>query len=429
MSVTVFDIANGVQGYYIKNNRFNTTLISYNFYIPLNAENMAKNALLPYLLTSCSKEYPDYINLNLRLLELYGADLFCSATKCGDCFHIKMGISVINNNLSFDSSLPVNEAAELLSGLIFNPAVENGGFKPFDTEREKRKTIERIEGEINNKKAFARTRLLEEMFGEDPYGKFQYGRVEEVEQINGQDLFAAFEELLKTAYIRINVIGRELPNGIFETAKTAFSKISRNNITNLSHFVKIPENETPKIVTERLNITQGKLAIGFTSKLRGSLEQSAALTLFSDIFGGGPYSKLFENVREKQSLCYYCSASSRRNKGFLVVESGVEEENAEKAYNSIMNEFSDMQNGKFSNSVIESSKKSIIDALNGYYDSATALDVWYSRDIIDLCSPERAAEIISGITKNQIVEAAKGVKPHTVYRLLPKGGTANANGQ
>ena len=152
MSVTVFDIANGVQGYYIKNNRFNTTLISYNFYIPLNAENMAKNALLPYLLTSCSKEYPDYINLNLRLLELYGADLFCSATKCGDCFHIKMGISVINNNLSFDTSLPVNEAAELLSGLIFNPALEQGSFKPFDTEREKRKTIERIEGEINNKK-------------------------------------------------------------------------------------------------------------------------------------------------------------------------------------------------------------------------------------------------------------------------------------
>ncbi len=420
MSLSVFDIAQGVQGYYIKNDRFNTTTLSYNFYLPLNSKTMAKNALLPYLLSSCSKNYPDYINLNIRLLELYGADLCCSVAKCGNYQNIKISINVINNNLSFDGTNPVNQAAELLAGLIFNPALENGGFTEFDTEREKRKTIERIQGEINNKKAFAKTRLMEEMFKDDPYGKFRYGSVEEVEQINGKNLYAAYKELLETAYIRINVIGRELPNGVFDIAKEQFANINRNPITNLSHFVSLPENETPNTVIERLNITQGKLALGFTSKEHGSVQKTAALSLFADIFGGGPYSKLFENVREKQSLCYYCSATTGRNKGFVMVQSGVEEENADKALASIMKEFADMQNGNFDQSVIDSSKKSMVDALNGYYDSATALDLWYSLDMEDVISPLEAVEFINRVTKEEIVAAAKGVKLHTVYKLLPK---------
>ena len=135
---------------------------------------MAINSLLPYLLTSCSNKYKDYIALNRRLLELYGADLSCSVSKCGDCMHVKIGINVINNEFSLDEGKPVTEAAELLSELIFSPAVSDGRFSSDDLERERLKTIERIEGEINNKRSFAKTRLLEEMFTPDPYGKFIY---------------------------------------------------------------------------------------------------------------------------------------------------------------------------------------------------------------------------------------------------------------
>lgn len=421
MSVTVFDLAKGVQGYYIKNERFNTTLLSYNFYIPLNKEDMATNSLLVYLLTSCSEKYRDYIGLNLRLLELYGADLSCSATKCGDCFHIKVAVSVINNNLSFDETCPVNEAAELITDLLFAPATENGSFYSSDIEREKRKTVERIEGEINNKRAFARTRLLEEMFGADPYGKFSFGTVEEVQKISGEELYCAWKNMLKTAFIRINVVGKELPEGIFAQAENLFKQIERKDITDISRFVKIPEAKEVKTVTQRMNITQGKLAMGFTSELHGNLSKAAPLSLFCDIFGGGPYSKLFENVREKQSLCYYCTASSRRSKGFVTVESGVEEVNADKTVESVMKELADMQNGNFSDSVIEASKKSVIDSLNSYNDNASALDIWYSRDLGDLSSPSEAAEIVRNVKKEQIVSAAKGVKLHTVYKLLPKG--------
>ncbi len=422
MSVKIFDIAQGVQGYYIENKRFNTTLLTYNFYVPLNAESMATYSLLPYLLTSCSEQFRDYIDLNIRLLELYGADLSCSATKCGDCFHIKIGISVINDELSFDETKPVSAAAELISGLLFAPAVDGKSFYDIDIDREKCKTIERIEGEINNKRAFARTRLLAEMFGEDPYGKFSYGTVEEVKSITGEELYTLWRKMLETAAVRINVVGRSLPAEVFDCAKELFSNINRHSITDTTRFIKLPECETVKDVTERFGVTQGKLAMGFTSELHGSIKDSAALTLCTDIFGGGPYSKLFENVREKQSLCYYCSASSRRSKGFITVESGIEEQNADKVIAAVINELEDIKNGSFDDITLQSSKKAIIDSLLGYYDNASALDIWYSREINDLYTPEQAADIILKVTREDVIAAAKGIKLHTVYRLLPMGG-------
>jgi predicted Zn-dependent peptidase len=383
---------------------------------------MAANSLLPYLLTSCSERFRDYIDLNVRLLELYGADLSCSATKCGDLFHIKLGISVINREFSFDGADTVKEAAELIAGLLFAPATENGSFFATDLDREKRKTIERIEGEINNKRAFARTRLMEEMFGSDPYGKFSYGTVEEVESLSGEQLYRVWQQLLSTAFVRIIVVGKELPEGVFFAAEKYFSELSRTDVTDISRFVPLAPADEVRDVTERMDVTQGKLAMGFTAELHGDLKHSAALSLFADIFGGGPYSKLFENVREKQSLCYYCSAASRRSKGFVTVDSGVEEANAEKTVQAILRELEDVKNGNFEDSLIEASKKSIIDSLHGYYDNAAALDGWYSRELGEMLSPDEAAEIVSEITREEIIAAAKGVKLHTIYRLLPEGG-------
>ena len=422
MSLKIINLTKGVDGYYIPNDRFSTTLITCNLYIPLDAETMATDSLLPYLLSSCSAEYRDYIDLNVRLLELYGADLSCSATKCGDRFHIKLGISVINDKFSYDDCSPVTEATDLLCGLLFAPSFENDAFLPFDIDREKRKTIERIEGEINNKRSFARTRLLAEMFGADPFGKFNYGSVDEVNEINSDALVRAWRKLLETAYVRICAVSSSFPEKAFEKFSSMFKGISRHDITDTEFFRELPCAETVNDITERFDVTQGKLALGFTSNLHGSLKASAALSLLSDIWGGGPYSKLFENVREKQSLCYYCSASSRRSKGFLMVESGIEEQNAQKVVDAVLRELDDIKNGSFDDSLIEASKKSVTDALAGYYDSATALDAWYTRELGEPISPEEASEIIAKVSREEIIEAAKGVKLHTIYRLLPRRG-------
>ena len=177
-----------------------------------------------------------------------------------------------------------------------------------------------------------------------------------------------------------------------------------------------------KTVTERMDLSQGKLCLGFSCDLHGDDQKSAPLAVMSDIFGGGPYSKLFSNVREKMSLCYYCSASSVKAKGLIMVDSGVEKENAETAQSEILNQLEIMKKGEFSDAEFDSSIKSITDSLNSYNDSQGLLDVWYSVKIFKdkLLSPEDTVKLICSVTRDDVVRAAKGVNLHTVYKLLPK---------
>lgn len=422
MSVKKSSISNGVDGLFIENNRFNTTFVSFNFYLPLERGNVANNALLPFVLTTCSEKYPDFSKLNYKLSKLYGAKLESSCEKTGDFQLLKVCVSVINDSYTLDGEKLLDEACELLLNLVFNPKVENGAFCEEDVNREKRKAIEHIKSEISEKRIYAKNRMLEEMYKGEQYGVPKCGTVEDVESITGETLYKAWENLLKSSYIRVQVISSVMPSGLFERIKDRFSLIERENITDCHNIIPTKEVEEPNIVTEKMDVSQGKLVMGFSSKLYGDGDSVLPLMVMTDIFGGGPYSRLFTNVREKMSLCYYCSASSVRTKGLVIVDSGVEAENFQKAYTEILNQLDIIKQDKFSDFEFESSLKSIKDSLKSYNDSQIAIDTWYSIRVFDKDSiaPEVLAEKLLAVSRKDVVEAAKGVKLNTVYRLMPQ---------
>lgn len=422
MSAKITQLSNGAEGVFIKNDRFNTTLVSYNFYMPLRAETAAHYALLPFMLTTCCDKYPDFSKLNFKLSKLYGANLSASAEKVGDFQLIKIAISVIDDRFSLDGEKLSDSAIELLNRLVFEPKVKDGAFYDEDIAREKRKAVEHIRGEISEKRIYARKRLIEEMYKGKPYGVSKCGTEEEVEKITGQSLYKAWREVLSHAFLRVNVISRSMPNGLFDVVSQKLSEIDRENITGSP--VCTPTEKAKKVntVTENLDIAQGKLVMGFSSETYGDEESTAALSVMCDIFGGGPYSRLFSNVREKMSLCYYCSASSVKAKGLIMVDSGVEKENAETAQKEILNQLEIIKKGEFTDTEFDSSIKGMTDSLNSYNDSQGLLDVWYSVKIFKdkLLSPEDSAELLCSVTRDDVVRAAKGVNLHTVYKLLPK---------
>lgn len=420
MSYKKVDLAKGAEGLFISNDRFNTTLISCNFFLPMNKDTVAQYALLPFILTSCSKKYPDFSRLNYKLNKLYGARLDASTEKYGDYQLLRMKISVINDRYNLDGESLVSQAAELLLGLIFEPNTPDNAFLESDLNREKRKAIEHIKGEISEKRIYAKNRLIEEMYRGSAYGIPKCGRVEDVEKITGENLYEAWKQMLKTAFIRVQVVGAALPTGLFDTFAQKFNDMERDNICSpkVSRFTE--EQMIPVTVTENMDITQGKLCMGFSSELAGNDDVSLPLLVMTDIFGGGPYSRLFSNVREKMSLCYYCSASSVRQKGLVTVESGVEFKNAQKAEKEILNQLEIIKKGEFSDFEFNSSIKSIKDSLNTYNDSQDALDTWYLLKVNNdnIYSPTDISEKISNVTREDIVKTADGVKLHTVYKLL-----------
>ncbi len=422
MSNKIVKLSEGAEGLFIKNDRFNTTLISCNFYLPLKKETVAEFALLPFILTSCSKEYPDFSKLNYKLNKLYGARLNASVEKYGDYQLLRMSISVIGDKFTLDGDSLIGQATDMLLGLIFEPNVEQGAFLQDDLNREKRKAIEHIKSEISEKRIYAKNRLLEEMYKDDIYGISKCGTIEDVNAITASGLFEAWQKMLSSAFIRFQVVGSAIPSGLFEKLSERFEQLDRSNIVDCAESLPTKAILEPKEVTEFLEVNQGKLVMGFSSEIYGNDDNSLELLVMNDIFGGGPYSRLFSNVREKMSLCYYCAASSVRSKGLLTVESGVEAQNAGKAKEEILNQLEIIKNGGFSDFEFSSSIKSIIDSFNTYCDSQNSLDLWYALKVNNpqLYSPEELAQRVSQITKEDVIRAAKGVKLHTTYKLLPK---------
>lgn len=422
MSAKIYGLSDGAEGLFIKNERFNTTSVSFNFYLPMSADTAAKYALLPFMLTTCGSEFPDFSVLNYKLSRLYGARLDASAEKLGDYQLLRMRISVINDKYTFENESLLSRATDMLLSLIFNPKAENGAFCEEDLNREKRKAIEHIKGEISEKRIYAKNRLIGEMYKGKSYGVPKCGTVEDVEKITGESLYKAWENMLKKAYIRVQVIGASLPPGFFESTSEKLNGIDRKEITDCKFNEPTYAAEKPNEVTERMAVKQGKLVMGFSSDMCGDDDNTLPLMVMTDIFGGGPYSKLFSNVREKMSLCYYCSASTVRQKGLVTVDSGVEAENADKAKREILNQLDAVKNGEFTDFEYEASLKSIRDSLNSYNDSQVTLDTWYAlkANNKNLYSPEEIGEKISAITREDIINAAKGIKLHTVYKLLPK---------
>lgn len=422
MAAKVYRISEGVEGLFVKNERFNTTSISFNFYLPLEKETAASYALLPFVLTTCGEKYPDFSVLNYRLERLYGAQLDAVAEKLGDYQLLKLRMSVINDKYTFESESLIKRACDMLLSLIFEPKAENGAFCADDLAREKRKAIEHVKGEMSEKRVYAKNRLIEEMYKGSCYGTPKCGTVEDIEAITEASLYEMWQKMLATAYIRVQVIGAAVPQGLFEEIGRRFENTERYNITDCTKSQPTAAAAAPRTVTERQAIQQGKLVMGFSSDTAGDDDNTMPLMVMTDIFGGGPYSRLFDNVREKMSLCYYCSASSSRVKGLITVESGVEEQNAEKAENAISEQLEIMKKGEFTDFEFSSSVKSLRDSLNSYNDSQPLLDLWYALKAVNknLYSPEDIAEKISAVTRDEIIAAANGVKLHTVYKLLPK---------
>lgn len=422
MSDKVTVLSEGVEGLFIRNPRFNTTLVSFNFYMPLEEESSAALGLLPFVLTTCSKKYPDFSRLNYKLAKLYGARLEASSEKVGDIQLLKVAVSVIDDRFTLDNESLCVQACELLQSLVFEPKAENGEFCAEDIEREKRKAIEHIRGEMSEKRIYAKGRLIEEMYKGKPYGVSKCGTEEQVAALDGTAVYKAWQRLLSSAFVRINVISRALPSGLFDGISERFSELARFDITDCTKCESTRKARAVKQITERMDIAQGKLCMGFSSRVHGNDSKTMPLLVMCDMFGGGPYSKLFANVREKMSLCYYCSASAVRIKGLVTVDSGVEAENAERAEKEILAQLDALKRGEFTDFELEASKKSLIDSFKTIDDSQNALDVWYSMRVSDPypLSPTETSELLQPIDRAAVIKVADGVYLNTVYKLLPE---------
>ena len=412
------DIANGVVGVYIPTKRFKTARLSVEFELPLREETASANALLPFMLTGSSKEYPTSMIISRRLDNLYGANLECSCEKRGDSQVLKMSIASIENKYSLDDRNIVGDCAEMLVSLIFNPLVDGDRFDEKSFAKERRLMVEKIEGEINNKRNYALYRCESELLKGEPASIARYGSREGQLALTAADLYTAWKRALSSAFIRIGYLAAEPDESVFDRFKSAFAKIERQPEPILSPVVR-PAKEVVSEIEDRMTVNQGKLVLGFRSSIYGDDRETYKMMVFSDLFGGGPYSLLFDNVREKMSLCYYCASRTNRRKGILTVDSGVEFANMDKAYDEVLNQLDRLKKGDFDDSLLDASKKSLCESFRALGDSQSVLDRYYADrvHVKNPLTPDELSDLVCSVTREDIIAVANTLTLDTVYRL------------
>lgn len=401
--------------------RFKTGILSVNLVVPL-AGNVAEKSLLPSLLCASCAEYPDLLSLNRKLAELYGAELTPSASKHGENLVLRITMTMIGDRFALDGESISVECARLLCKALFEPNVENGAFRPDEVAREKRIRLDRIEALKSSKRAYAQKQMLELMCADEAYSLSVLGEEEDISALTPEQLYASWQDLLKTAFVQLQVVGDLEVEPITALFREYFDRVEDRHVVR-GETVVIPFAESVKRGEEEQDIAQSKLVMGFRCGMHEPFENYAAMRTFTDLFGGGTYSRLFMNVREKQSLCYYCAARLTAAKGILTVQSGVETENAERAEKEILKQLDEMKAGGVTAEDLEKSKRSMEDFFLSVFDTPEELDGWLFSQVTDdeFQTPEDLVADMKEVTVEQVIEMANNISLDTVFLLKGTG--------
>ncbi len=415
-------IFDGVELCTVSAEGFKTACASLSFVMPLG-EKASLYALVPNVLTRSCKDYPDVTSVERKLALLYGAEVIVDITKSGENQVLKIEVSCIDDRFSIGEESITDECLKLLFQMVFEPRLENGSFCVDDVESEKRLLVERLIAENSDKRTYAKNRCNEIMFENELYGIHRYGTVEDIEKITSEKLYEAYKEVLEKSKILLCVSGGNFSN-VEELLEKYISDEERN--VELNETLYVEGCEDIKYVKEQEAVKQGKLVMGFRLGMKDEDDNYAARRVMVDLFGGSPHSKLFTVVREKMSLCYYCSAMMFRQKGVMLVQSGIESYNEEKAKNAILQQLEDIKNGDFSDDDIAASVKSLEDGFRSVSDSAESVASWFTSQVSSnrFLYPEDFIEQFKKVTREDIIEAAKAVSLDTVFMLegIGEGG-------
>ena len=420
MEHKVKEIKKGIKFHTLNTDKFKTNLFAIFLSTKLDRENVTKNALISMLLRRGSRTMKSQEEISKKMEELYGASFDCGLDKTGDNQVLKFYIEAINDNyLPQHNENILKIVIESLLEIVFDPYIENDGFKKEYLEQEKNNVKQRIEGKIDNKARYSLERAIEEMYKNEPYGLYKFGYIEDLDKINEKDLYKYYIDLINNCKIDIFLSGN-LSDDVEKLIE------ENENIKKLQErepqfeVPRIPEKKEIKenIVTESMEVTQGKLVIGLNVNIDNDEEKYWTL-MYNSILGGSANSKLFQNVREKAHLAYVASSTYYRFKSIIFINSGIEISNYDNALELIRKQIEEMKQGNFTEEEIDNSKKGIIAAINTIDDEQdTGITYYFGQELAESnVSEEEYIKKIENINKENIVDIANKVQINTIYFL------------
>lgn len=397
----------------VNDNKFKSVFVSVNFIRNLKKEENAKNALLASILKKGTEKLKTEKEMELELSKLYASSLDVNVEKVGGIYNVEFGAEYINKKY-VDEDVS-EKVLNILHDVIYAPYLENGNFSKEIFDREKDALIERINQEKNDKRRWSLVRLEQEMYNENDYGTSVYGSVEDIQKETEETIYEYYKEFLKTSEIRIVVVGNlDGYDNLEQTLKDKFLKndvvLEKTDIKNRKEFRKVEEYE---------KLNQSVLCLGLNVK-NTNKDLIPVVTVYNSILGTTPASKLFQNVREKESLAYFAKSQYNKYINAIYIYSGINLRNVEKAASVISKQLEDIKNGNISYEEINTAKKNIVLTYKALSDSKAALartilaNSLYSEEGLNI---DKFINDVEKVTIGEVVSVAKDIEVNTIYLL------------
>ena len=407
----------GVMLRYCRDTRFKQGRITFQFVRPMDAREAAKNALLPDVMLRATLDHPDLRAINQHLDSLYGVGVGALVRRVGDYQTCGFGFSFLEDRFALAGESVLGGVLDFLEEVLTRPLLENGGFLREITEGEKRNLIAAIESELNNKAAYVMGRLLKSMCRADTFGLPRLGEKEDVAKIQPKELFEHYLRIRREAGIEAFYVGAGDIQALAEKIRAMVEKWDRS-------YVNLPAQTgfTPvegEHLTETMDIAQGKLSMGFITAITNRDPEFPAMQVLNTIFGAGMTSKLFQNVREKMSLCYSVGSSYFGSKGIMVVSAGIDFDKEEATRQEVLRQLQLCKDGEISEAELTAAKAAICSGLRSTHDTPGAIEGYYATAALSGMglTPEMYMEAVENLTVEQVVAAANTVTYHASHFL------------
>ena len=405
----------------IHTNKFKSAFLSLTLMTPLEEETAAANALIPSVLRRGTQEHPDLEALSAALDQLYGGAVEPAVRKKGETQCVGFLASFLDDAYTLAGEAVLEPAAALLGELLLKPYTQNGAFCPDYTAGERANLIDRIRAQVNDKRRYALSRLTQLMCREEAFGVDKLGDEASAAALTPRKLWRQYQQLLRTGALELYYCGSASPErveGAFRAALEGLPQGEERVIPDCE--VRLHAAPEPQIMEDRMDVTQGKLALGFrTGGITCWEEEYPALVLCNAIFGATPLSKLFLNVREKRSLCYYASSTLEKMKGLLLVSSGIEFDQYQQAKDEILAQLEAVRRGEIEDWELEGARRTLIGGhLSTLDDQSRLEEFWLGQAAAGLeTGVEELAESFRAVTREQVAAAARKLELDTVYFL------------
>ncbi len=400
-----------------QDDKFRTETIIVRFITPLVRVKPQRYRAVSKLLAESCARFPEKKLLSKEIMRLYGAQLGRLTYSAGEYAVIAFTATSIADRFAYGGENITLDMARILLDCIFEPNLKDGLFDRQSFENTKHDIISAIRKQKNNRHAYAVDRARQIAFAGEPGELDTLGTLEEAEALTNECLVEAYREMLDTAFISISFCGGGTNTEAQQLVRERFTEFAKargykgGNIDKLTTVSKIsPETRN---VTESEEQSQSKLVMVYKHDHGDEFAMKTAVMLY----GGTPFSKLFINVREKLSLCYYCQASASGDTNAVLVDSGVGRCNEQKALDEIKRQLELLKNGEFSDEELENTKRYYIGLIRAAYDFSADMNAWFFRRICrgDMMTPDEAEERINAVDRGRVIAALEALALDTVY--------------